>query len=123
MSFRQILPLAVLVTALVPASALAAPTVTVTGDDGNPVPLNTTEPVTIRNMDASADVAVPTTDTRYYTMQVLDGGNAPASPISGCRDTRYSPRRRTTPSTAATGPTPCSSGTTTPPGTPTATAL
>jgi hypothetical protein len=91
MSFRQILPLAVLVTALLPASALAAPTVTVTGDDGNPVPLNTTEPVTIRNMDPSADVAVPTTDTRYYTMQVLDGGNAPASPISGCRDTRYSP--------------------------------
>ncbi len=37
MSFRQIFPLAVLVTALLlPASALAG-TATVTGDDGNPV--------------------------------------------------------------------------------------
>ena len=56
MSFRQIFPLAVLVTALLlPASALAAPTVTVTGDDGNPVPLNAAEPLTIRNMDVEAE--------------------------------------------------------------------
>ena len=49
MSFRQILPLAVLVTAFLPASALAA-TATVTGDDGNPVALSTTAPISIRNI-------------------------------------------------------------------------
>jgi hypothetical protein len=91
MSFRQILPLAVLVTALLPATALAAPTVTVTGDDGNPVPLNAVEPVSIRNMDVTADVAVPTTDSRYFTSQVLDAAGAPASSLSPCRPTQYGP--------------------------------
>ena len=91
MSFRQILPLAVLVTALLPASALADPTVTVTGDDGNPVPLNAVEPVSIRNMDVSADVTVPATDTPFYTSQVVDAAGTPASSVISCRDTRYSP--------------------------------
>jgi hypothetical protein len=91
MSFRQILPLAVLVTALLPASALAAPTVTVTGDDGNPVRLNSAEPVTIRNMDVSADVSIPATDTPYYTSQVVDAAGAPASSLSPCRETRFGP--------------------------------
>jgi hypothetical protein len=91
MSFRQIPLLAVLVTALLPASALAAPTVTVTGDDGNPVPLNAVEPVGIRNMDVTADVSIPTTDTRFYTSQVLDGAGAPASSLSPCRETRFGP--------------------------------
>jgi hypothetical protein len=91
MSFRQILPLAVLVTALMPASALAAPTVTVTGDDGNPVPLNAVEPVSIRNMDVAADVSIPTTDTRFFTSQVLDAAGAPASSVSPCRETRFGP--------------------------------
>lgn len=94
MSFRKIFPLAVLVTALLPASALAAPTVTVTGDDGNPVPLNPTEPVGIRNMDVTVDMSVPTTDTRFYTSQVLDAAGAPASSVNSCRDTRYSPTAR-----------------------------
>ena len=89
MSFRQILPLAVLVTAFLPASALAAPTVTVTGDDGNPVPLNAAAPVTIRNMDVTADVTVPQPDTRYYTSQVLDAAGTPASSLSPCRETRF----------------------------------
>ena len=92
MSFRQILPLAVLVTALMPASALAATTVTVTGDDGNPVAAERG-----RARDASAtwtstaDVNVPTTDTPYYTSQVLDPAGAPASSLSPAATTRYSP--------------------------------
>ena len=95
MSIRQILPLAVLVTAFLPASALAAPTVTVTGDDGNPVPLNALAPVTIRNMDVAVDVTVPQTDTRYYTSQVVDAAGAPASSLSSCRETRFLPTART----------------------------
>ena len=94
MSFRQILPLAVLVTALMPATALAAPTVTVTGDDGNPVPLNALAPIGIRNMDVTVDVAVPTTDTRYYTSQVLDAAGTPASSLNTCRTTQFSPTAR-----------------------------
>jgi hypothetical protein len=88
MPLRHLLPLAVLVTAFLPGSASAAPTVTVTGDDGNPRPLNATEPVGIRNMAVSAGVTVPTDDTRFYTSQVLDAAGAPASSLSPCRDTR-----------------------------------
>jgi hypothetical protein len=105
MSFRQILPLAVLVTAFLPASALAAPTVTVTGDDGNPVPLNALEPVTIRNMDVTADVTVPQTDTRYYTSQVLDAAGTPASSLSTCRETRFGPTWKHFTDYRGTGPT------------------
>jgi hypothetical protein len=94
MSFRQILPLAVLVTVLLPATALAAPTVTVTGDDGNPVPLNALAPVSIRNMDVTVDIAVPTTDTRYYTSQVFDAAGTPASSLNTCRTTQFLPTAR-----------------------------
>ncbi|MEO8690927.1 MAG: hypothetical protein ABI611_22270, partial [Solirubrobacteraceae bacterium] len=90
MSFRQVFPLAVLVTALLPASAFAATTVTVTGDDGNPIPLNAVEPVSIRNMDVTAEVNVPTT-APFYTTQVLDAAGIPASSLSPCRETRYGP--------------------------------
>jgi len=91
MSFRQIFPLAVLVTALLlPASALAG-TATVTGDDGNPVALSTTAPISIRNMDVKTEVSVPTTDTPYYTSQVFDPAGTPASSIASCRASRYSP--------------------------------
>ena len=72
-----------------PASALAT-TVTVTGDDGNPVALNAAEPLTIRNMDVAAEVNVPTA-APYYTSQVLDAAGAAASSLSPCRDTRYGP--------------------------------
>jgi hypothetical protein len=91
MSLRKLLPLAVLVTALLPATALAAPTVTVTGDDGNPLPLNAVEPVGIRNMEVEADVSVPTTDSRFFTSQVLDAAGTPASSLSPCRETRFGP--------------------------------
>jgi hypothetical protein len=89
MSFRKILPLAVLVTALAPASAGAA-TVTVTGDDGNPLPLNPAGPIGIRNMDITADVTVVAADAApFFTTQVVDQAGTPASSVTSCRDTRY----------------------------------
>ncbi len=97
MSFRQILPLAVLVTALLPASALAAPSATVTGDDGNPTPLNTAAPISIRNMDVDTEVTVPTTDAPYYTSQVFDGAGVPASSLASCRASRFSPTTKNFP--------------------------
>ena len=90
MSFRQILPLAVLVTACLPASALAA-TATVTGDDGNPVALSTTAPISIRNMDVTTEVTVATAEATYYTSQVFDAAGTPASSLASCRTTRFSP--------------------------------
>lgn len=91
MSHRQILLLALAISALVPASAAAAPTVTVTGDDGNPVPLNAAAPTGIRNMDVTADVTVPAADAPYYTSQVFDQAGTAVSSGSGCRTTQFSP--------------------------------
>ena len=90
MSFRQIIPLAVLVTAFLPASALAA-TATVTGDDGNPAALSTTAPISIRNMAVTTEVSVSTAETPYYTSQVFDAAGTPASTLASCRATRFSP--------------------------------
>jgi len=90
MSFRQILPLAVLVTAFLPASALAA-TATVTGDDGNPAALNTTAPISIRNLAVTTEVTVSTAEAPYYTSQVFDAAGTPASNLASCRATRFSP--------------------------------
>jgi hypothetical protein len=94
MSFRKIFPLAVLVTALLPASALAA-TATVTGDDGNPAPLNPAGPIGIRNMEVEADVTVVAADAApFYTTQVLDGAGTPASSVTSCRETSILPTAR-----------------------------
>jgi hypothetical protein len=41
-------------------------------------------------MDVSADVNVPTT-APFYTSQVRDAANAPASSLSPCRDTQFGP--------------------------------
>jgi hypothetical protein len=94
MSLRQILPLAGVLSVLLPASALAAPTATVTGDDGNQAPLNESEPIGIRNMEVEADVNVPTTDSPYYTTQVFDPAGVAASSLTSCRETRFSPSSR-----------------------------
>jgi hypothetical protein len=90
MRFRKILPLAVLVTAILPASALAA-SATVTGDDGNPVALSLAAPISIRNMDVKTEVSVPTSDSPYYTSQVFDAAGTAASSIASCRASRFSP--------------------------------
>lgn len=91
MSLRQIVPLAAVGFALLPASALAAPTVTVTGDDGNATPLNSAAPVAIRQLEIHVGVSVPPTDTRFYTAQVIDAAGGGATPPSDCLDRRVSP--------------------------------
>jgi len=85
---RTLLPLALALSALAPATAHAIPTVTVTGDDGNPVTLNDTTPTGIRQMNVTATVTVPNGDAAYYTTQVLDPAGAPASTLSSCRQGR-----------------------------------
>ena len=66
MSLRPLLPVAAVVFALLPASALAAPTVTVTGDDGNPAPLNSAAAVAIRQLDLEVRVSIPATEPTAF---------------------------------------------------------
>src|SRR5688500_15966216 len=82
--------LASLVLALVPASASAA-SVTITGDDGNPIPINATAPTAVRNMDVQANISVAASETAYYTTQVIGPDGVAASTASPCRQTRYGP--------------------------------
>jgi hypothetical protein len=92
MSPRQIVLLLALGASLVvPASAAAAPTVTVTGDSGQPVPLSTASTLGLRNMDVTADVTVPESDAAAYRTQVVDQAGTPASDSSPCRVTEFGP--------------------------------
>jgi hypothetical protein len=75
-----------LVMGIAPATANAAPTVTATGDAGTPIPLSSTTPTGIRQMDVGVTVAVPRTDGPFFQAQVLDGGLGPATPVSSCAD-------------------------------------
>ena len=56
--------------ALLPATASAA-TVTVTGDDGNPLAINTSAPTAIRQMDVSYAVTFDGTDGAYHKTAAL----------------------------------------------------
>ena len=90
MSHRKIvLILGLAVSVLVPASASAAPTVTVTGDDGNPVTLNETAPVGIRQMNPDVDVTVPQTDAVAYKIAVFAQDGTPVDSESPCRSTQF----------------------------------
>jgi hypothetical protein len=91
MSHRQILLIALAASALAPASAVAAPTVTVTGDDGNPVGLNPAAPTGIRQMNPDVDVTVPQTDAGHYTIQVFAQDGTPVTTLSSCRSTEFGP--------------------------------
>jgi hypothetical protein len=91
MSHRHSVVLALVISALVPASAAAAPTVTVTGDDGNQVPITTGAALGLRNMDVTANVAVRTSDGAAYRTQVVDGAGTPASDASPCLSTKSAP--------------------------------
>ncbi len=94
MPFRQILPLAAVLFATLTASALGA-TATVTGDDGNPLALSTAGPVAIRNMSVETNMSVTASDNApFYTTQVLDGAGGPASSVSFCHETRFTPTAR-----------------------------
>jgi hypothetical protein len=74
---------------LVPAKAQAAVTVQVTGDDGNPVALNTGAPVAIRNMDVKVIASVDTAEGARWSIQVVDGSGAAVSSASTCNSTQY----------------------------------
>ena len=75
---------------LAPAIASAA-TVTVTGDDGNPVTINSAAPTGIRNVDVVAAIHVPETEARYFTAQVLGPDGVPASSLSSCTPSEFAP--------------------------------
>ena len=94
MSLRKLFLLALAVSALLPASASAAPTVTVTGDDGNPASLSSAAPFGLRNMDITVDISVPTADTENYNAQVFGPDNVATTPLSSCRDPDISPSAR-----------------------------
>jgi hypothetical protein len=77
---------AALATALaiaLPAAAEAA-TVTVTGDDGNPIAINPAAPPTIRNMDVQAVVTATSADGARYRTQVVGPDGVATSTLSPC---------------------------------------
>ena len=76
--------------ALLPATASAA-SVTITGDDGNPLAINTTAPTSVRNVDVKADLTVAESEAAFYTSQVFGPDGVAASSASPCRQTKYGP--------------------------------
>ena len=80
---------AAVLTLAAPASAGAAVTGTVTGDDGNPVALSAT-PLTLRNMNVTAVSRVAATDGASFKAVAIDPNGVPAesgSPL--CWNTKY----------------------------------
>ena len=69
--------------ALLPATASAA-TVTVTGDDGNPLEINTSAPTGIRQLDVQYSVTFAASDQAYHKTTVLGPDGAVASSGSSC---------------------------------------
>ena len=69
--------------ALLPATASAA-TVTVTGDDGNPLAINTSAPTGIRQLDVQYAVTFAASDQAYHTTTVVGPDGAAASSGSSC---------------------------------------
>ena len=73
-----------------PASAQAAVSGTVTGDDGNPVALTAGAPLSLRNMDVTATSGVTAADAMSWKAVALDPAGVPAeSGTSFCWDTRF----------------------------------
>jgi hypothetical protein len=69
--------------ALLPATASAA-SVTVTGDDGNPLAINASSPTAIRNMDVQYGVSFGASDPAYHKTTVVGPDGAVASSGSSC---------------------------------------
>ena len=69
--------------ALLPATASAA-TVTVTGDDGNPLAINTSAPTGIRQLDVQYAVTFDGADQAYHKTTVVGPDGAVASSGSSC---------------------------------------
>jgi hypothetical protein len=64
------------------ATAHAAATVTVTGDDGNPVTIAAGAPASIRNMSPTIGLAFPTKEGRFSFSATGPDGTAIASPLN-----------------------------------------
>jgi hypothetical protein len=64
---------------LAPASAEAAVSATVTGDDGQPAPLTAGVPATIRNINADASVALASGDATSWRFVVTDPTGTPVT--------------------------------------------
>ena len=69
--------------ALLPATASAA-TVTVTGDDGNPLAINTSAATPIRQLDVQYVVTLDGSDQNFHKTTVVGPDGAPASSGSSC---------------------------------------
>jgi hypothetical protein len=69
--------------ALLPATASAA-SVTVTGDDGNPLAINTDSPTPIRQLDIQYAVTFAASDQAYHTTTVVGPDGNAASSGSSC---------------------------------------
>src|SRR5690242_14440036 len=83
---------AVAAMVLVPAGkAQAGVSVTVTGDDGNPLALSATAPVAIRNMDVKVIANVDKAEGARWSMQVVNQAGASVSSASTCYRTDVIP--------------------------------
>jgi hypothetical protein len=83
MTAVRISTLALAALALLPATASAA-SATITGDDGNPLAINTSAPTPIRNMDVKYAVAFDASDQAYHTTTVVGPDGAAAASGSSC---------------------------------------
>jgi hypothetical protein len=72
-----------------PATADAAVSATVTGDDANPVALTPGAPLGIRNMYAQATGHVDAADAKSFIVKVIGPDGVAAATDSPCWDTRY----------------------------------
>jgi hypothetical protein len=72
-----------------PATADAAVSATVTGDDANPVALTPGTPLGIRNMYAQATGHVDLVDAKSFIVKVVGPDGVAAATDSPCWDTRY----------------------------------
>ena len=77
------------VVACVPATANAAVSATVTGDDGNPAGLTAGVPLGIRNMNVQAAGHVDAADAKSFIVKVIGPDGVAATTNSPCWDTRY----------------------------------
>jgi hypothetical protein len=89
-SGRKLFAALVAATALcAPATAGAAVSATVTGDDANPVGLTPGTPLTIRNMYAQSTGHVDPADAKSFIVKVIGPDGVAAATDSPCWDTRY----------------------------------
>ena len=83
MTAVRISAIALAALALLPATASAA-SVTITGDDGNPLAINTTAPTGIRQLDVQYAVTFDASDQANHKTTVVGPDGAVASSGSSC---------------------------------------